>query len=116
MTTSFSYRAITREGLQRLEEDLERLRREERPQLATRLQAARETPGDPSDNLEFLELQQELAMLEGRIAELELAIANAWTPETPEEGTVGLGSTVKVRDSDGETDTYRLVGSAEAHP
>ena len=114
--TAYSQRAITQEGLERLEKDLERLRNVERPSLAERLQSARETPGDPGDNLEFLEAQQDLAMLEGRIAELEVAIANAWVQEAPSDGTIGVGSKFVVRDSDGEEDHYTLVGSAEANP
>lgn len=114
--TAYSQRAITQEGLDRLERDLERLRSVERPNLAARLQSARETPGDPGDNLEFLEAQQDLAMLEGRIAELEVAIANAWVQEAPRDGTIGVGSKIKVRDSEGEEDFYTLVGSAEANP
>jgi transcription elongation factor GreA len=114
--TAYSQRAITQEGLERLEKDLERLRNVERPSLAERLQSARETPGDPGDNLEFLEAQQDLAMLEGRIAELEVAIANAWVQEAPNDGTIGVGSKFVVRDGDGEEDHYTLVGSAEANP
>jgi transcription elongation factor GreA len=114
--TTYSQRAITQDGLDRLEKDLERLRNVERPSLAERLQSARETPGDPGDNLEFLEAQQDLAMLEGRIAELEVAIANAWVQEAPNDGTIGVGSKFVVRDSDGEVDQYTLVGSAEANP
>lgn len=116
MSTSFTQRAITRDGLTRLEKDLERLRLVERPELAARLQSARETPGDPGDNLEFLEAQQDLAMLEGRIAELERAIASAWVQEAPSDGTIGVGSQIVVRDDEGEEDTYTLVGSAEANP
>ena len=55
-------------------------------------------------------------MLEGRIAELEVAIANAWVQEAPSDGTIGVGSKIVVRDSDGEEDHYTLVGSAEANP
>ena len=114
--TAYSQRAITQDGLERLEKDLERLSQRGAPEPGRATPISTRDPGDPGDNLEFLEAQQDLAMLEGRIAELEVAIANAWVQEAPSDGTIGVGSKIVVRDSDGEEDHYTLVGSAEANP
>lgn len=107
---------ITQAGLARLEAELERLRTKQREELAARLREARENPGDQSDNLELLEAQHELSMLEARIAELEYALAQAKVAQAPEGGVAGIGSVVRVRDEDGEEETYTLVGPAEADP
>jgi transcription elongation factor GreA len=107
---------MTPEGMARLEDELERLRTVERADLATRLRDARESPGDQSDNLELLEAQSDLAMLEARIAELEYSLAQAQVVETQGGDLAELGSSVAVRDDEGEEDTYVLVGPAEAAP
>lgn len=107
---------ITQAGLARLEAELERLRTKQREELAARLREARESPGDQSDNLELLEAQHELSILEARIAELEYALAQAKVAQAPEGGVAGIGSVVRVRDEDGEEETYTLVGPAEADP
>lgn len=107
---------MTRAGMARLEEELERLRTGQRAALAHRLQEAREHPGDQSDNLELLEAQQDLALLEARIAELEFALAQAQVAEERHGDSVEIGSIVVVRDEDGEEESYTLVGPAEADP
>jgi transcription elongation factor GreA len=107
---------MTPAGMARLEEELERLRTVQRAELATRLRDARESPGDQSDNLELLEAQHDLSLLEARIAELEYSLAQAQVVESQGGDLAGLGSTIVVRDEDGEEDSYVLVGPAEAAP
>ena len=107
---------MTRAGMARLEEEVDRLRTVQRAALARRLQEAREHPGDQSDNLELLEAQQDLALLEARIAELEYALAQAQVAEERHGDSVEIGSVVVVRDEDGEEESYTLVGPAEADP
>jgi transcription elongation factor GreA len=107
---------MTREGMARLEEELERLRTTVRADLAARLREARESPGDQSDNLELLEAQQDYAMLEARIAELEYSLAQAQVVEVQHGDQAEIGSLVEVQDEDGEVEQYTLVGPAEADP
>jgi transcription elongation factor GreA len=107
---------MTAAGMARLEEELIRLRTVQRAEVAARLQSARETPGDQSDNLELLEAQHELGMLEARIADLEHALAQAQVVEAAHGDSVAIGSIVLVRDEDGEEESYTLVGPAEGDP
>lgn len=107
---------MTRAGLTRLEEEVERLRTVERAEVAERLRDARESPGDQSDNLELLEAQREYTMLEARISELEYALAQARVVDERHSDQAEIGSVVSVRDEEGEEDSYTLVGPAEADP
>ena len=109
-------KVMTRAGVARLEEELERLRTVERAEVAVRLRDARESPGDQSDNLELLEAQRDYAILESRIADLELALAQATVVDAPHSDAADIGSLVTVRDDENEEDTYTLVGPAAADP
>ncbi len=94
---------ITPEGHERLRNELARLRDEERPMVA---EGAR---GDP-------ELRRELGQLDQRIQSLErsLAAAEVLAAPNPPGERVRFGHTVTVRDQDGETMRYRIVGVDEA--
>ena len=107
---------MTRAGLARLEEELERLRTVDRTEVAERLREARESPGDQSDNLELLEAQREYSMLEARISELEYSLAQARVVDEKHGDEAEIGSVVSVRDEEGEEESYTLVGPAEADP
>lgn len=107
---------LTADGFARLVEELRHLRGPVSWELAERLRAARETPGDQSDNLELLEAQQELEQLEWRIANLERTLAEARIADRPTGDEAAIGSEVLVADDEGETDRYRLVAPVEANP
>src|SRR5205823_3234957 len=107
---------MTAAGMARLEDELERLRTVDRAELAVRLRDARESPGDQSDNLELLEAQHDYSLLEARIADLEYALAQAKVVEAPSGDSAEIGSVIRVRDEDGEEESYTLVGPAEADP
>jgi len=107
---------MTQAGMTRLQEELNRLRTVERVELAERLQQARESPGDLSDNLELLEAQHDYSLLEARIADLERSLAQARVVEAPNGDSAEIGSRVVVRDDEAEEECYTLVGPAEADP
>jgi transcription elongation factor GreA len=107
---------ITQSGMTRLQEELDRLRTIERADLAERLRQARESPGDLSDNLELLEAQHDYSLLEARIADLEKSLAQARVVEASHGDSAEIGSTVVLRDDEGEEESYTLVGPAEADP
>lgn len=107
---------LTREGFKRLDEELEHLRTVKRPEVSERIRRSKDMT-DTSDNAEYDEAKSEQGFVEGRIAELELTLASAnIIGDGPATDFVGLGSRVTVRDSDGEEDKYRIVGSMEADP
>jgi transcription elongation factor GreA len=105
---------LTAQGRMKLDEELRMLREERQPALSARIFEANEH-GDVSDNGEFNDLKEELAMLEARAAELELMLSRAQIIEAGSgDGTVRLGSTVRIRDEDGETETWQVVSPEEA--
>jgi len=107
---------LTREGFKRLDAELEHLRTVKRPEVSERIRRSKDMT-DTTDNAEYDEAKSEQGFVEGRIAELELTLASAQIiGDGPSTEFVGLGSHVTVRDSDGEEDKYRIVGSMEADP
>ena len=109
---------LTREGLKQLEDELENLRTVKRAEVKERLKEAIAL-GDLSENSEYDDAKNEQAFMEGRILELEKMIRNAKVSDEDahQEGTVTVGSLVKVKDIEfDEINEYRLVGTVEADP
>lgn len=109
---------LTREGLEQLEQELENLRTVKRTEVKERLKEAIAL-GDLSENSEYDDAKNEQAFMEGRILELEKMIRNAKIIEdnVQLEGTVTVGSLIKVKDIEfDEVEEYRLVGTVEADP
>ena len=109
---------LTREGLKQLEDELENLRTVKRAEVKERLKEAIAL-GDLSENSEYDDAKNEQAFMEGRILELEKIIRNAKVidEDAHQEGTVTVGSLVKVKDIEfDEINEYRLVGTVEADP
>ena len=107
---------LTREGLKQLEDELENLRTVKRAEVKERLKEAIAL-GDLSENSEYDDAKNEQAFMEGRILELEKMIRNAKVidEDAHQEGTVTVGSLVKVKDIEfDEINEYRLVGTVEA--
>lgn len=107
---------LTQEGHQKLKQELEYLRKVRRQEVARRLHAAL-TEGDILENAELEDARNEQAFVEGRILTLERMLGSAVIikEEGPRE-TVGLGSRVTVTETEGQQETYHIVGSAEADP
>ena len=105
---------ITPKGLEKLEAELAYLRMERRKEIADLLQ---ETMGDSEDN-EYLIALEEQAFVEGRIRQLENLLSNIKViqPGQIHSGVVDLGSTVVLRNEYMESETFTIVGSAEADP
>lgn len=107
---------LTREGFKRLDGELEHLRTVKRPEVSERIRRSKDMT-DVVDNAEYDEAKSEQGFIEGRIAELELTLASAQIiAEEVTREFVGLGSRVTVKDTDGDVEKYRIVGSMEADP
>ena len=107
---------MTREGLKTLEEELKRLKTEERPAVIQAIATAREH-GDLSENAEYDAAREKQGFIEGRVAELEAVISRAEVIDTSgmTGDTVRFGATVVLADDDtGKEVTYRIVGEHEA--
>ncbi|MCD7784690.1 MAG: transcription elongation factor GreA [Oscillospiraceae bacterium] len=109
---------ISRDGFNKLQEELEYLVTVRRKEVAERLKEAR-SYGDLSENAEYDEAKNEQGMLEAQIADLEVVIANAIIVDDDSLSLdeVGVGSFVKLKDFDmDEILTYQIVGSTESDP
>jgi transcription elongation factor GreA len=109
---------ITKEGLDKLKQDLEHLQTVKRREVAARIKEAREF-GDIAENSEYDDAKNEQAMLEQRIAQLEDRVRRATVVDSKdvENGVVNVGVTVHVKDQkSGDSRKFRLVGAAEAQP
>ncbi len=109
---------LTREGLAKLEHELDDLKSVHRRDVNDRIRQAKEF-GDLSENAEYEDAKQEQAFIEGRILKLEGMIRNARLIDELEyaAGEVHLGCSVKVKDiKSGASREFSIVGSAEADP
>jgi transcription elongation factor GreA len=107
---------MTRSGYDKLREELERLKRTERPAITKAIAEAR-AHGDLSENAEYHAAREKQSFLEGRIAELEGKVGNAEVLEPPAGGDrVIFGSTLLLEDAGGKEVRYQIVGSDEAEP
>lgn len=107
---------ITRQGLERLQDELRQLKSVERPQVIRAIAEAREH-GDLSENAEYHAAREKQSFIEGRLAELEDAISRAEVIDASQIGgeTVTFGTTVTVADEDtDEESAYTIVGPYEA--
>jgi len=108
---------LTKEGEQRLREELEQLEGPARQDLARRLRDAIQM-GDLSENADYIAAKEEQGFLEGRIQELKYILGNVTTIEDNGQGhdSVEVGATVTIQESDNPTEVYYVVGSKEADP
>jgi transcription elongation factor GreA len=107
---------LTPEGKQRMEEELEFLRKVRRPEVAEHIRIARED-GDLSENAGYDAAKEEQAHVEGRILTLENILKNAQVIEKKgRSSTVVVGSQVTVQEEGYDPETYQIVGSAEVNP
>lgn len=105
---------MTKDGLETLKAELKELIEVKRPEIAKRIQNAREN-GDISENAEYDAARQEQSYVEGRIAELEDIVRNAKVSAPKTENSVDLGCKVTVH-IDGTEETFHMVGAPEANP
>lgn len=103
---------LTKEGLDKLQSELEELLTVRRGEIAERIKYAKDF-GDITENAEYEDAKNEQGMLEGRILTLEAMIRNAVIIEQDAQaGVVQVGSTVEVKDDDG-VQAFTIVGPAE---
>ncbi len=106
---------LTKEGIAKIEKELQDLREVKMPEVAERLRIAKES-ADSAESPEFESAREEQAFYEARIRTLENMLANAILIDESSRNTdrVVIGSKVTIEDEEGEQTTYTIVGSAEA--
>jgi transcription elongation factor GreA len=114
MTRSY----LTREGYERLQEELEYLRTVKRKEVAQRLHEAM-ADGDAGidADAECEAAKNEQAFVEGRIRELEMLLANAQIIEdNGKTDVIQVGAKVTIQEDGTDPEEYTIVGAAEASP
>lgn len=109
---------LTKEGLMKLQTELETLKTVTRREVAERIKIALGY-GDLSENAEYDQAKNEQAQVEERIAKLENILREAKVVEEHEVTTekVNVGTVVTIREEGtDEEETYTIVGSAESDP
>lgn len=107
---------LTPEGLDKLTNELKKLKQEELPRVLDNLKEAR-AQGDLSENAEYDAARDEQAILVSRIKELEDILKNSVIidPKTNGYGS-NLGKVMTIKFENGEVRKFTLVGKLEANP
>jgi transcription elongation factor GreA len=108
---------LSREGLEKLREELDEMVNVRRAEVANRIHEAKEH-GDITENAEYEAARERQGFIEGRIIELETKLANAQVIDPAlldDDDRVVFGSTVELLDtSNQKTVIYQIVGEDEA--
>jgi transcription elongation factor GreA len=114
---NFEETILTKEGYEKLKEELEYLKNDSREEIAERIKVAISF-GDLSENSEYEDAKREQSYLEGKIAELEKKLLHVKIIEEElDSKKVKLGSKVKVQNLDTSDEViFTIVGSMEFDP
>ena len=101
-----------------LQEELQRLKRVDRPTVIQAIAEAR-AHGDLKENAEYHAATEQQGFIEARIKNLEGKLSNLQVIDVTAidaKGKIVFGSTVKLLDdATGQETTYKIVGEDEAH-
>lgn len=108
---------MTVQGAERLKEELQKLKTEDRPKVIAAIAEAREH-GDLKENAEYHAAREQQGFIEGRIKDIEGKLGNAQIIDVTKlagQGKVIFGTTVNLisLETDAEV-TYQIVGEDEA--
>ena len=107
---------FTIDGLENLKNELNNLKKIQRPEIIKAISTAREH-GDLSENAEYHAARERQSFIEGRIVELENKITRAEVidPSKLDNSKVTFGATVVLTDLEtSKKNTYKIVGTDEA--
>ena len=109
---------ITRDGLERLSAELERLTTDGRREIADRLRQVAACETNRAESADYLGVQEDQALLERRIASLEERLRSARLVEPRQgNGRVDVGERLRLHDLDsGKRFELELVGPLESDP
>ncbi len=108
---------LTKEGVAKLEAELEELKTVKRREIAEKIKVALSF-GDLSENSEYDEAKNEQGIIESRIADIEATLAHAQIIDADDITTekVGIGTVVKMLDLEmNEEMEFQIVGTSEAN-
>jgi transcription elongation factor GreA len=108
---------LTKEGAEKLRNELTQLKGPARDDIALRLRSAIQN-GDLSENADYHKAKEDQSFLEGRIRELEYTLSNAIIVDSlnSSRDIVEVGVKVIIQEDGEDPITYDLVGAKEANP
>ena len=107
---------VTPKGKADLKQELDQLQNVERQRIIDLLHEVK-SGADWMENTEQMLFEDELAFVDRRIQDLEDMLANARIIKPDHDNSiVNIGDTVVIQDEDGNMETYRIIGVAEADP
>jgi len=108
---------MTVQGAQRLQDELKKLKTEDRPRIVQAIAVAREH-GDLKENAEYHAAREQQSFCEGRVKDIEGKLSNATIIDVTSmnnNGKVIFGATVDLADEEsGDEIRYQIVGEDEA--
>ena len=107
---------ITKQAFAKLEQEIRKLKAEDRPRIIEAIATARDL-GDLSENAEYHAAREQQSFVEGRILELEDKVARAEVIDVTKLSgdSVKFGATVTLIDDETEEEViYIIVGEYEA--
>lgn len=107
---------ITPSGLQKMNEELSKLKHSDRPRIIQAIAEAK-AQGDLSENAEYTAAKEEQGMIEAKITDLEskITLAEVIDPSEIKSDKIQFGATVRLTDSEtDEIKEYRIVGDFES--
>jgi len=104
---------LTKEGLKRIREDYEKLKKAKQSRIGDRDDAPEVLHSEESDP-ELVQFQEDMNFIEVRLAELDKVLENA-RPIRPAKGKVDVGTVVTIS-VDGQDDRLVIVETLEANP
>jgi transcription elongation factor GreA len=109
---------LTKEGYDKLQEELDYLRTVRRQEVANRLREALEDGDAGIDaDAECDAARNEQAFVEGRIREIESILSNAkMIRDSGKKDVVDVGAKVTIQEADVDPEVYTIVGVVEANP
>ena len=109
---------MTRNGLEALKGELQKLKSVDRPEIIEAIAEAR-AQGDLSENAEYESAKEKQGFIEGRIADIEAKISQAEVIDPSSLNAGGrcvFGATIEMEDLDTEQkSTYQIVGDDESN-
>lgn len=108
---------MTKEGADALQEELQQLKKVERPAISNAIAEAREH-GDLKENAEYHAAREQQGLMEARIKQIESLLGSVQIIDVTKlnpNGKVVFGSTVTILNVESEEEvTYKIVGEEEA--
>jgi transcription elongation factor GreA len=106
---------VSKEGLEKLKEELHHLKTVRRREVADRIEKAKDL-GDLKENADYHDAKDESGWIEARVRELEDMINRATIIEARDSDNVIIGCKVRLQSDAGKEKLFTIVGAAEANP